>query len=224
VCDCFKGTGDIVTEERQLDEFNSVFVEDNVKVTFQEDTVQRISVNAGKHLVKLIHTVVNNGELHITNDNTCNFVRSYEIPVEVFIHYKRNQFFRIRHKGTALVSNSNPCTNDSIDLDINGSGNIDFTFSGNGKIFEHQHGAGDITTHGTCNEMDIYNTGNGFSVNEDCVNGYSWVYSKTTGKVTIAAANLIICEIDGSGNVYYKGTPNTIMNSENSTGKLLPLQ
>ncbi|MBI3510039.1 MAG: DUF2807 domain-containing protein [Bacteroidetes bacterium] len=222
-CDCFKGTGEIVTEERQLPIFKSVLVENNINVIFLEDTFQRVSVEAGKHLIKLIKTEMNGDELHITNENTCNFMRRYDIPINVYIHYKRNQFYRLTYRGTGTMSNSNPCTNDSIDLQLQSSGDINFEM-GYGTVFTHQHGAGDITLTGACGEVIIYSIGTGFTITDECTNGYTWLYTNTTGKITVDPSGLLISNIDGTGNVYYKGAPSTIQNSETSTGHLLPLQ
>jgi hypothetical protein len=221
-CDCFKGTGDITDETRQLPTFKSVYVEDNVNLIFQEDTIQKIIVQAGKHLVKNIITEMDGDQLKIKNINKCNFVRRYDIPVNVYIHYVRNQFFTIRTKGTGTITNSNPCTSDSIDLNSESSGDIIFKMGALCKTFTHQHGAGDITLKGSCDQIAIYSKGTGFTITDECVNNYTWVYTNTTGKITVCPSGLLITQIDGSGNVYYTGNP-AIYNTENSTGKLLPL-
>ena len=83
VCDCFKGTGEISTEERQLPTFTSVYVEDNVNLIFVEDTVQKVIVEAGKNLLKNIKTEMIGDQLQIRNINKCNFVRKYDIPINV---------------------------------------------------------------------------------------------------------------------------------------------
>src|SRR4051812_11512617 len=97
-CDCIHGTGSIIQETRQLPAFHSVFVEDNVNLIFQEDTMQKITVEAGKELIALVKTEMNGDQLHIHNDNKCNFSRRYDIPINVYIHYVRNQFFTLKSK------------------------------------------------------------------------------------------------------------------------------
>ncbi len=222
-CDCFKRTGDIIREERQLAEFRNVFVEDNVNLIFTEDTVQTIEVEAGKNLVKLVKTEMNGDELRIRNANTCNFTRKYDIPVNVHIHYKKDQFHTIRSKGTGVISNTNACTSGEIDLDINGSGDINFLV-GDGRVLVHQHGVGDVTLKGSCDEIIIYTIGTGFTITDECTNGYTWLYTRTTGKITVCPSNLLISQIEGSGNVYYRGNPGSIQSTQLGTGQLLPLE
>ena len=222
-CDCLKGTGDISNEERALASFSSVEVEDNVNVIFQEDTLQQVTVQAGANLIQNITTDIVEGKLVIKNKNKCNFVRRYDIPINVYIHVLRNQIFSIKTMGTGLISNTNSCTNDSIDLQIESSGDIEFQMGGLCKTYTHQHGAGDLTLKGSCEQLIIYSKGTGFTITDACTNIYTWVYTNTTGKITVQSTALLIAIIDGSGNVYYTGNPNTIQKTENATGKLLPL-
>lgn len=222
-CDCFKGTGDIIFEERQLPTFSSVYVEDNVNLIFQEDTIQKITVEAGKKLIKNIITEMNGSELKIKNINKCNFVRRYDIPVNVYIHYIRNQFYNVKTKGTGTISNSNACTNDSIDLQSESSGDINFQMGGQCKTLTHQHGAGDITLTGSCDQVAIFSQGVGYTIADGCNTNYTWVYTNTTGKITVRTSGLLITVINGSGNIYYTGNPSSINNTENSTGRLLRL-
>ncbi len=222
-CNCFKGTGSIVSEERQLPSFKSVSIESYVNLYFQEDTVQRITVEAGKNLVSGVVTEMNGDELVIKNKNKCSFLRRYDIPINIYIHYVRNQFYKIRTIGSGLITNTNACTSDSIDLESEGSATIAFQMGGHCKTYTHQHGTGDITLTGSCEQVVIYSKGTGFTITDGCTNNYTWVYTNTTGKITVHSIGLLITIINGSGNIYYTGNPNTINNTENSTGKLLPL-
>ncbi|HEU4717120.1 MAG TPA: DUF2807 domain-containing protein [Bacteroidia bacterium] len=221
-CDCFKGTGDIVTEERQLQPYHNVYVEDNVNLIFVEDTMNIVRVEAGKHLIKLVKTESDGEWLRIRNDNKCNFMRRYGIPINVYIHYVRNSIYHIKTKGTGEITNANPCTSDSIDLDVESSGDITFEMN-SPAVYTHQHGAGDITLTGHSDNVIIYSRGTGFTITDGITSGYTWVSTNTTGKITVAPSNLLIVEILGPGNVYYKGTPASIVSSELNTGKLLPL-
>src|SRR5437763_903143 len=108
-CDCIHGTGNVVQQERQLSTFHSVYVEDNVNLIFQEDTVQKIIVEAGKNLIDLVKTEMRGDELYLHNDNKCNFSRRYDIPINVYIHYVRNQFYSLKSKATSTITNTNAC-------------------------------------------------------------------------------------------------------------------
>jgi uncharacterized protein (AIM24 family) len=188
-----------------------------------EDTARFVVAEAGEKLLKLIKTEADGEWLRIRNDNKCNFVRRYDIPVNVYVHYTPDMLFHIKTKGTGTITNSNPCTADSVDLEVESSGDINFLM-GSGKVLTHQHGAGDVTIRGNADEIAIFSRGTGFTITDECVTPYTWVSTNTTGKVTVAPSFQLICEILGPGNVYYKGQPTNISNRETSTGKLLPLE
>jgi hypothetical protein len=224
MCDCLKRTGDVTTETRNIEPFTQIFIEDKVNVILTEDTLlaSELKIEAGENLIPLIKTEVVNGVLRIKNANKCDFTRAYDVPVNVYVNYKPD-LLRITNKGTGLVSNTDTCTAGNIDLETISAGDIKLQMSA-GTVFTHQHSVGDVEVYGTVNEMIIYNTGNGFTITDQCQAGYAWVYTRSTGKITVYTPGLLISEIDGPGNVYYRGQPNQINSIENGEGRLLPLQ
>lgn len=223
MCDCFKRTGDVMTETRSIDPFTEIFVQDKVNVILTEDTTlpAEVVVEAGEKLIALIRTEVVNGVLRIRNDNRCDFTRSYDVPVNVYVRCNRNLTL-ITNKGTGDVTNTDTCTAPHIDLTAISAGNIRLRMNA-GSIYTHQHSAGDVEVFGNANEVIVYNTGNGFTLAEDCEAPYCWVYTRSTGKITLFTNNTLISEIEGPGNVYYKGQPAQITSTLHSTGLLLPL-
>jgi len=224
LCDCVKGTGDVVSEIRVTDPFTEIFVEDRINVILTEDTTlpQLVTVEAGEKLIGLIRTVVEGGVLHISDANRCGFTRRYDVPVNVYIRVSNN-ITRITNKGTALISNSDTCTVPTVSLETFSTGDIKLNMHA-GSIYTQQHGNGDVEVYGDAHEVIVFNTGNGFTLADQCKTGYCWVYTRTTGKITLYPVGLLISEIDGPGNVYYRGQPGQIISTENNTGELLPLQ
>lgn len=223
LCDCVKGTGDVTTETRSLDPFTRIFVQDRINVIITEDTLlpQEVIVEAGSKLIGLIRTEIVDGELRIRNDNRCDFMRRYDVPVNVYIRVSNN-ITKITNKGTGTVSSTNACTWPQIDLETLSAGDITVEVNA-GEILTYQHSQGDITLTGSATGVIIYNTGGGFTITDECVTPYGWVYSRTTGKITIYALNTLICEIEGPGNVYYRGQPAQITSTLLDAGQLLPL-
>lgn len=223
ICDCFKRTGDVKTETRSIDPFTEIFVEDKVNVILTEDTslAPEVTVEAGEKLIPLIRTEVVNGVLRIRNDNRCDFTRRYDVPVNVYVRCKRNLVL-ITNKGTGDVTNTDTCTAPYIDLNAISAGNIRLQMNA-GSVYTHQHSAGDVEIFGNAQEVIVYNTGNGFTITDECQAPYCWVYTRSTGKITLFPTTTLISEIEGPGNVYYRGQPAQISSILNSTGLLLPL-
>ncbi len=224
MCDCIKRTGDVITETRTIEPFTALFIEDKVNVILTENAAltTELKVEAGENLIPLIKTEVVNGILRIKNANKCDFMRKYDVPVNIYVNYNPN-IVRITNKGTGLVSNTDTCTASNVDLETISAGDIKLNVDA-GTILTHQHSAGDVELYGTANEVIIYNTGNGFTLTDECQVDYAWVYTRTTGKITVHTTGLLISEIEGPGNVYYRGEPTEINSTENGEGRLLPLQ
>src|SRR3954470_838525 len=84
--DCFKSTGAIVTERRSIESFTETIIYDNVNVIIVQDSLTYLEVNAGENLLPLINTEIRGGKLIIENNNKCNWVRDFSVPVNVYMH------------------------------------------------------------------------------------------------------------------------------------------
>ena len=52
LCDCFHGTGDVITEERALGNISGIHLANNVDVIIYESNFSKIRVTAGDKLIK----------------------------------------------------------------------------------------------------------------------------------------------------------------------------
>ena len=83
--DCFKSTGEITEEVRETDTFSKIIVRDNIEVILSPSTTNSITVSAGKNLIDKIITETNGDTLLISNNNSCNWVRDFSVPIKVHI-------------------------------------------------------------------------------------------------------------------------------------------
>jgi len=60
-----KGTGKVVKSERQVKNFKSIVVKDGLDLILNQDTLEKVLVEASENLQKIIQTEVVNGELKI---------------------------------------------------------------------------------------------------------------------------------------------------------------
>ncbi len=83
--DCIRSTGDIVKQERYFDNFSVIYVEDNIDVVLLQDMPGKIVVEAGENLLYKIKTFQEGNKITISNENTCNWVRSYHKKMRVLV-------------------------------------------------------------------------------------------------------------------------------------------
>ena len=87
---CLKSLGDEVETERNIDAyFDALLVEDRIKVRLIQDSLQagKLIFRGPENLLPSIGAVVQDGELKLTNNNTCNFLRSFDYILEIN-HYR----------------------------------------------------------------------------------------------------------------------------------------
>ena len=79
--DCFKNTGSVSTEVRVATPFYYLHMKNNVDVFLTYSQEYSIEVRAGKNIIQGIKTSIEGNTLSISNENTCNWIRSYNSPI-----------------------------------------------------------------------------------------------------------------------------------------------
>ena len=216
-CDCIKRTGNIITETRAIVGFDMLYVEDNVNVFLTQDSVFSVKVEAGENIAPLIKTEVTNGILFIKNKNRCNWTRSYDKPLNVYVSMPTVN--RVLMDGTGKIIGVNPITTDSFDVHAQNSGDIELILN-NRVIVPRMHGSGDVTLSGTSTNLSVDIGGTGYLQCANLNTSYTYVHSYTLGICYVRCTNLINCKIDSKGDVYCYGNPTTINKTIKGTGQL----
>ena len=216
--DCFKSTGDIVTEKRGIGMFTEMVTYNNINVILVQDSLTYIEVNAGENLLPLIVTEIRDGRLIIENNNKCNWVRDFSVPIDVYVHLEA--LSRLDAYGSGKISSANTLIADNIEINNRNTGDIQLNIMAN-AIYCKQHAAyGDNMISGNASYLYVFNLGQGFC---DCsgldVNNAD-VFCNTTGQTYINACDGLHAEISYTGNVYYKGAP-VISSVITGSGKLI---
>jgi hypothetical protein len=100
--DCIKSTGKIVKEDQYFDNFSILYVNDNINVILVQNLPGKITIEAGDNLLPKIKTEQNGNTITISNKNTCNWVRSYDKPMNVYVGV--NQIKKITQEGYGKIS------------------------------------------------------------------------------------------------------------------------
>lgn len=220
-CDCFKRTGSIVTETREVSGFDKLFVEDNVSVFITQDSVFEVKIESGDNLIPLIKTEIIGGTLYIRNKNRCNWTRSYKKPFNVYI--KMPVINYITSDGTGSIKSLNAITTPVFDVQTKNSGDIELTVNST-KITSHMHGSGDLTLHGFVQEHACDIGGTAFLNCKDLQTTYTYLHTFTTGLCYITTTSSLDCKIERIGDVYCYGNPAIVQKVQKGSGKLYILK
>ncbi len=224
ICDCFKGTGMDSHQYRTATPFTNIQLEDKIDLVLTQDSVERIYVVAGSHLIDKIETSISGGTLYIRNHNICNFVRSMGRRLTVYVSVKNLN--TINYDGAGEVTCTNTLRDSCIDIESHdGSGSVNLNINAQVIHATIHTGPADIRVTGTTPLLYIYSGGNGVVHAESIAcpqiyltqAGTGALYAATDGSVN----SLLDYEIDSFANVYFKGHPARIEKVITGTGQLI---
>lgn len=87
---CITKLGKVVSEQRDVLPFDKLYVEDRIKVFLVQDSINygRIELNGPSNLLNQIESTVTDNQLRLINTNTCNFIRSFNYDINVYVYIK----------------------------------------------------------------------------------------------------------------------------------------
>lgn len=219
------GIGDIVTEIRQTEDYNSIEINDNIDIHIfcNHPDAGKIEITGGEYLIPHISTEVKNSTLIIKNNNKWNWIRSFKkskvtmnIYLDTLVHIIYNGV------GELVTDNSIDCKHFTLES-RDGMGKIDLNLNCDSASIIVHTGAPDVFLSGKANYAHIYANGHGqinalnFNVDDLAV------HARSTSNVFVSALYTLGVTIDYSGNVYYQNNPLILWVAENSTGQLIKL-
>jgi hypothetical protein len=221
--DCFKSTGKIVRVERAVGEFNSVLLKDNINLYLRQADQNKLEVEGGNNLLPKISTTVNNeGVLEISNENSCNWVRSYDKPLNVYLDFITLDTLEYRSIGD--VTNVDTIRMDTLVIDVReGAGTIALTVDVTKVNSNLHYGTADIMISGKAVLSFDYLVGYGKIDNSSLIANQVYLENRSSNNIYVNSIKTLEVTINNIGNVYYKGNPPNILISGKGSGQLIKL-
>ena len=205
--DCLKSTGDVITQRREVAVgLVTVTAFDNVDLRLVQDSQTYAEVRAGENLISDIVLTRNGNALEIANTSTCNWARSYDTPREVTLHLPRitNVFLRGQGNGSTVGQ----FRQDTIFFHLVGAGDYDLNVQAR-QLFVDLYELGDITLHGSAEEMNFTLGGSGrlFAADIALRRCYFNMTRDSDGNARVRATDAVAGTVAGNGTLYYGGPP-----------------
>jgi hypothetical protein len=219
---CPLSSGTNTRETRNLLPFNEIILYDKINLIVTQDSVQQISVEAGKNLVPGIRTDVENNILTIQNNNTCNLFINPGYQINVYI--SGNQLQKIDYYGAGNITSTNMLHASIFTIDSwYGTGSIKLNLIANQTNAIVRNNNADITITGQSDHTYIYCSEVG-SVNlVDFISTDVAIDQKSIKDIYVNVTGSLHANIVYKGNVFYKGKPGTIDTLITSSGRLIHL-
>lgn len=223
--------GPIVTQTRELPDFNELHVFDNINLTLVHSDTNYIVIRTGKNIIDNITTEVNSGILSIHNTTTLNWIRPYDYELNATLYFKDITNLIFSASGTLTTANNytgDLTAGDFYRFEIDdGSGDVDLNINNcNDLRVIYKFGTSRLTIHGESNNyIAIYKRSYGIVDAQNYDAQSVTIANNSQADCYVNARELLKAEITNVGNIYYKGDPDSIQITygEFARGLLLPL-
>lgn len=220
--------GDIIyNQERPIAKpFDCIQINDNISVTLKEDTCQYVEITSGKFVIDKLTAEVIGDTLVLHNNNRFDWLRSYNCPFEMIVHYKNLGIINYQSTGDlrSLDSIRGYYKNDFRVVNINikeGSGDIDLMVSCNNVGVYYEHGTSKFILRGKVYWSEISTHGFGPIEAENLKSMEVYFSSTSTCYAKVWAIDLLKADLNGLGYLYYKGNPDITCNDPDKLKKIL---
>lgn len=205
------GNGVIVTEEREVESFDRLKVENGMDVFITQGDSEHVRLEVDENLLEHILTEVLDGELRIYSDANIRVARSKKI----FVSYRSLNSLKISSAGD--VKGTNTLRTDNLDIDLSSAGNLELDVISR-EIKVGISSSGNVTLTGETEylEADLSSAGD--------LNAFDLVANKGNIDVSSAGdAKVNITEeadfnASSAGDIVYTGNPRIVNINESSAG------
>ncbi len=121
--DCFQDSGELVQEEFDVPLFKKIQVWERVQLIVQHGNRQSVRVQTGANLIEEVQVVVEDSTLKVSDRNSCNYVRDYDIT-KVFVsspdikEIRSSSGLTVKSQGTLGWSELSLISNDPENLEV----------------------------------------------------------------------------------------------------------
>ncbi len=225
---CLKGSGDFITETRDLNNAYEISLHDNLNLDiYRSNGGTYAIVKGGENVVPFLKTEVSNGLITIKNENKCNFLRSFDKDIKIDLYV--DSLTKIIYDGSGNIYMASEFTEEKFEFYSNqGSGTADLFVNCKDLIIENRAAISDIIYIGNASFAQIYNEGSGWinlcQGSSDYIR-HAQVFSSSTGDVVADIGCRLDYTIAGIGNIQVRheelgnDCDSLNINSNENTGK-----
>ena len=188
-----QGSGNIISESRELNNFTSIILLGSIDVNIKTSESNNCVVVADDNLIPFIKTEVVNNKLNIS----------------------LNESYSSEEK---LVVNINTPNYDEVSL--SGSGNINILDFKNNNLSLNISGSGNITGNGEVETLVVKINGSGNLMSKEIKSKSATITINGSGDAEVFASDSISAKINGSGNIEYFGNPENVDSIINGSGDI----
>lgn len=198
---CFQTAGSLVQKEVIVDDFDKILVNRDIELIIKEGELQKVIIETGENLLNDIEVSVENSQIILTDNNTCNYFRDYGITT---IYITAPNITEIRSSTQYPIQSDGVLTYPSLSI-LSEDFNAPDTFTVGDFILEIENNSFNALFNGLSSTKITGSTTN-LNIN------------MASGDARFNARNLVAQKV----NVFNRGSNDVIVNPQESiTGKIV---
>ena len=195
-----RGSGNIITENKTVSDFNSISVGGAFEVELKNGSITQVKVEADDNLMKYINIDVSGNTLKIRTEGLNNLNNAH---LKVFI--TAPNISQIKSSGAASVDIKGVLkNNDKINLEASGAANINGEVDAP-EIHTEASGAANIDIRVKTKSYKANASGSGTVKSSDLMSETTNAHASGAGTVHVYSSVSMDAEASGAGTVHYKG-------------------
>jgi hypothetical protein len=218
--DIVRGSGNVITEEREVSGFNEVQLATAGTLTIEQNGIESLTIESEDNILPLISTEVEDGRLTIATKPTGTFGGFWNT---------RPLKYRLSVKDLSYIGNS---ASGNIELEKLDSQEITTETSGSGDLEAKDltavtytarcSGSGGISATGKVDQLDAASSGSGSYEGRDLESERAKVSVTGSGNATVRVSDSLDAIVSGSGSIRYIGNPD-VTETDSGSGEIRQL-
>jgi hypothetical protein len=211
--DSVRGSGVVTTEERSVGEFHGVNLQGSADVVHEIGPL-RVTVEADDNIVPLIKTEVVDGVLIVSSEG------SYSTREGVVVRASSPRLDMISLTGSGDVEAAT-MTGEALTVSLRGSGDVRVKNVRTPRLDVELEGSGDVSAKGAAERVKVVLLGSGDVDLDDVDARAARIELKGSGDVSVHATEALEAIVRGSGDVTYRGNPETVSRDVQGSGEVV---
>lgn len=199
------GSGNIITEEREVRGFDRVTLSGFGEVSLEQGTEESLSVRTDDNIMPYVRTEVRNNTLILDFDDK-GWDRGYNPTDGIHFDLVVKDLQRIDISGAGSVEMGKFDTDDLL-VDLSGAGSLEIGNLTANELIVRQSGAVTMVVAGQVNGQELSHSGVGSYHAAELESETAFIDISGAGSSTVWATETLDIQISGLGNVIYYGNP-----------------
>ncbi len=210
--DCENGSGEPVSEDREISEINGVKLQIPADLVIEQANTTSFRIEAQQNLLNLITTTVSQGVLSISS-RSC-----FGIHKPILIRVSTPDIRKLTVSGSGAIRTENMVNTAKLELAVQGSGSIQIDANCE-VLYSGIKGSGEMILTGTAHRQLVRIDGSGAYNAGQLASTSTEVEINGSGTAEVFPVEKLGVDINGSAVVKYRGKP-VVSSSINGSGEI----